>query len=58
MKKLILPLFVMFMTALSIHTLEAQIRTPQPSPAAEVKQTVGLTEVAIVYSRPSAKGTS
>lgn len=56
MKKLILPLFVMFMTALSIHTLEAQIRTPQPSPAAEVKQTVGLTDVTIVYSRPSAKG--
>jgi hypothetical protein len=56
MKKLILPVFVMFMTALSIHTLEAQIRTPQPSPAAELKQTVGLTEVAIVYSRPSAKG--
>lgn len=56
MKKLILPVFVMFMTALSIHTLEAQIRTPQPSPAAEVKQTVGLTEVTIVYSRPSAKG--
>lgn len=33
----------------------AQIETPQPSPAAEVKQTVGLTEVSVMYSRPSKK---
>jgi len=31
----------------------AQISTPQPSPAATVKQTVGLTEIEINYSRPS-----
>lgn len=33
----------------------AQIETPQPSPAAEVKQTVGLTDITINYSRPSKK---
>ncbi len=33
----------------------AQIRTPQPSPGAEVKQTVGLTDVTINYSRPAMK---
>lgn len=56
MKKLILPIAVAVMTALTIHSLEAQIRTPAASPAAELKQTVGLTEVAVIYSRPSAKG--
>lgn len=36
--------------------LKAQITTPQPSPAAEVTQTVGLTEVSVKYSRPAMKG--
>ncbi len=30
----------------------AQVKTPQPSPSAEIKQTVGLTNVEIAYSRP------
>lgn len=34
----------------------AQVKTPQASPKASVTQTVGLTEVTIDYSRPSAKG--
>lgn len=34
----------------------AQIRMPAPSPTFELKGTVGLTEVKVVYSRPSAKG--
>lgn len=34
----------------------AQIQTPAPSPASELEQTVGLTEVEIEYSRPSMKG--
>lgn len=34
----------------------AQVRTPQASPKASITQTVGLTEVAVDYSRPSAKG--
>jgi hypothetical protein len=33
----------------------AQIRTPQPSPLAELKQVVGLTDVTVVYSRPGMK---
>ncbi len=34
----------------------AQIKTPQASPTATLKQEVGLGSVEIVYSRPSAKG--
>ncbi len=34
----------------------AQITTPQPSPSATVKQTVGLTDIEINYSRPSKNG--
>ncbi|MHA3787942.1 DUF2911 domain-containing protein [Flavobacterium hauense] len=34
----------------------AQITTPQASPKALIEQTVGLTNVKIDYSRPSAKG--
>lgn len=34
----------------------AQLQTPQPSPAATVKQTIGITDVIVVYSRPSVKG--
>lgn len=34
---------------------EAQ-RTPQPSPAAQVKQTVGVTDLTVTYSRPMLRG--
>lgn len=34
----------------------AQVQTPQPSPTAQLSQTVGLTEVTVKYSRPSKKG--
>ena len=46
-----------FIAALSLCTIAAtaQIKTPQPSPAATVGQTVGLTEIEIAYSRPSKK---
>ena len=33
-----------------------QIKMPAPSPTFELKGTVGLTDVKVVYSRPSAKG--
>ncbi len=33
----------------------AQVKTPQPSPFARIEQTVGLTQVTLEYSRPSAK---
>ena len=34
----------------------AQVKTPAPSPKSIVTQTVGLTDVTLEYSRPSAKG--
>jgi len=34
----------------------SQIETPQPSPAAEIDQIVGLTEMHVEYSRPSMRG--
>jgi hypothetical protein len=37
-------------------TSTAQVKAPQPSPAAEFEQTVGLTEIKIEYSRPGVKG--
>ncbi|MFC6877008.1 DUF2911 domain-containing protein [Flavobacterium myungsuense] len=36
--------------------IEAQVKTPAPSPKSKLEQVVGLTDVAIEYSRPSAKG--
>lgn len=41
---------------LSSLSLNAQIKTPQPSPTMKVSTTIGLTEVDIEYSRPSMKG--
>ena len=36
--------------------VEAQVKTPAPSPKAKIEQVVGLTNVEIEYSRPSSKG--
>ena len=36
--------------------IQAQVKTPQPSPKSTIKQVVGLTDVEVVYSRPSIKG--
>ncbi|RDB03202.1 DUF2911 domain-containing protein [Runella aurantiaca] len=46
------------LTALIFGSLSAfaQIRTPQPSSAATVMQTVGVTDITVKYSRPSMKG--
>lgn len=41
--------------AFSLHSLEAQIQTPQASPTATLTQKVGLTEIEITYSRPGVK---
>lgn len=46
---------VLCFVALTISA-QAQIKTPAPSPSATIMQTVGLTDVTIEYSRPSAKG--
>lgn len=41
---------------LTSFVTEAQIQTPQSSPKASIKQTVGLTDVEVTYSRPGARG--
>lgn len=38
------------------YTIEAQVKIPVASPKSTLNQVVGLTNVEIVYSRPSAKG--
>lgn len=52
MKKIIIALAVF----IANFTIEAQVKTPAPSPKATIMQTVGLTDVEVVYSRPAAKG--
>jgi len=39
-----------------VFSMNAQIQTPQPSPAAKFEQTIGLTNVAVDYSRPAMRG--
>ena len=49
--------FTLLLVAIAFGvTASAQIQTPQPSPFSKVKQTVGLTDVVLEYSRPSMKG--
>ncbi|GAB3298455.1 DUF2911 domain-containing protein [Hymenobacter humi] len=43
-------------TLLAAPAAQAQIRTPAASPQSTVTQRIGLTDVTIVYSRPSLKG--
>ncbi|WP_333693835.1 DUF2911 domain-containing protein [Flavobacterium sp.] len=52
MKKFFITLF--FVSGLTMA--QAQVKTPAASPRANFEQTVGLTEIEIDYSRPSAKG--
>ncbi|MCO6489238.1 MAG: DUF2911 domain-containing protein [Phaeodactylibacter sp.] len=57
MKKVLLNLSaLLLLISFSALDLSAQIRTPASSPSSELKQTVGLTDVTIAYSRPSVKG--
>ncbi|HZW63382.1 MAG TPA: DUF2911 domain-containing protein [Flavobacteriaceae bacterium] len=39
-----------------VFTANAQIETPQPSPASKLEQKVGLTDVTLEYSRPGVRG--
>ncbi|RUA34075.1 MAG: DUF2911 domain-containing protein [Bacteroidetes bacterium] len=55
MKKSIL-LFGLSILIIGSLELNAQIEIPQPSAKAKVETTVGLTDVAISYFRPSVKG--
>jgi len=49
-------IIVMLAAVLANFMVEAQVKTPQSSPLAKVEQVVGLTNVQVEYSRPSAKG--
>lgn len=51
-KNYIIYIVVVFVSAVSF----AQLKTPAASPSAKMIQTIGLTDVEIHYSRPSAKG--
>jgi len=52
MKKLLLIMLAFTMS----YAVNAQIQTPAPSPASKLEQKVGLTDVAIDYSRPAMRG--
>jgi hypothetical protein len=50
-------IFMLMLSVFSIQLNAQQITTPQTaSPAAKVSQTIGISTVDIVYSRPSVKG--
>ncbi len=48
-------IFILSIVALGLSSVNAQINMPQPSPQGTISQKVGLNDVTIVYSRPSAK---
>ena len=52
MRKIVMLLAFMFAN----FYVTAQVKTPQASPLAKIDQVVGLTNIQIEYSRPSAKG--
>lgn len=52
MKKLFFALTIV----LASFSIQAQVKTPQMSPKSTLNQVVGLTDVEVVYSRPSARG--
>jgi len=57
MKKTIKPLiYSLLITVILSNYSFAQIRTPAPSPASSLTQTVGLTDITLNYSRPGVKG--
>ncbi len=49
-------LFALFLSLSFTAVAFAQLSLPQPSPKASVMQTVGITEISIVYSSPAVKG--
>jgi hypothetical protein len=55
MRKIFLTLTALLSIAL-LDTAFAQLRTPAPSPAATLTQAVGVTDIAINYSRPGVRG--
>ncbi len=55
MKSLLKTFLAIAVLAFSVKA-NAQLQTPAASPACELEQTVGLTEVEIEYSRPAVRG--
>lgn len=53
--KILFALCLLLSTVL-FTSIQAQVSTPAPSPFGTIEQQVGLTDVTIEYSRPSAKG--
>src|SRR4030095_6259007 len=49
-------LFTVVVVAVAALSVNAQIRTPRPSPKASVMETIGVTDITITYSRPGVKG--
>ena len=49
-------LFLIVLCASITFCINAQIKTPAPSPKCMMTQTVGLTDISLEYSRPSMKG--
>lgn len=49
-------ILIAFAIIIANFAAEAQVKTPQSSPKSTIMQTVGLTQVEINYSRPSARG--
>lgn len=47
---------LVILAILTAFSVEAQLKMPPGSPTFELKGTVGLSDVKVVYSRPSAKG--
>ncbi|MEZ4830127.1 MAG: DUF2911 domain-containing protein [Bacteroidia bacterium] len=56
MKKLTLTFIFCFLTLTGSLYAQGQLTTPQPSPKAVITQTIGLTEISIVYHRPFVNG--
>ncbi|MAN59307.1 MAG: dihydrolipoamide dehydrogenase [Flavobacteriaceae bacterium] len=48
--------FLLVFAALATLGVTAQIKTPAPSPAQTIEQTVGLTDINVEYSRPAMRG--
>jgi len=51
-----LPFAASVAVVLAAVCAQAQLRTPRPSQKASVMQTVGVTDITIIYSRPGVKG--
>src|ERR1700760_1691593 len=47
--------FAVALVAVAAVCAQAQLRTPRPSQKASVMQTVGVTDITIIYSRPADK---